>query len=60
LLHACIRGVERRLELRVGGIEQQIGGVEREVSKLHERMAKLEGTVEGFMVGQRVTARPAG
>ena len=59
MLHACIRGVERRLELRVGGIEQQIGGVER-VSKLHERMAKLEGTVEGFLVGQRVTARPAG
>ena len=56
MLNARIGGVEQR----IGGVEQRIGGVEREVSNLRERMAKLEGAVEGFMAGQRVTAGPAG
>ena len=56
MLNARIGGVEQR----IGGVEQRIGGVEREVSHLRERMAKLEGAVEGFMAGQRVTAGPAG
>ncbi len=63
MLNARIGGVEQRIggvEQRIGGVEQRIGGVEREVSNLRERMAKLEGAVEGFMAGQRVTAGPAG